>query len=95
MREPPAHDRGGKDALALVAVGALAIACCAGLPLFAALAGGVTATTLLGVGGGIVAALLFGAVVAYRVRTRRRSCETGDPGNRTSSAHRPSTTERI
>ena len=90
----PSRGGAGKDGLAALAVGALAVGCCAGLPLVAALAGSVAAATLLGVGGGILGAMMLGAVAVYRVRAHRRSCETPDRSQHAASVRRPGTTER-
>jgi hypothetical protein len=67
-----------KDAgklLAPVGVAVLAIACCAGLPVLAAVFAGMTLATILGVGGGLILliAVLAGMLLALRAR-RRRSC---------------------
>jgi hypothetical protein len=69
--------RRAKDAgtlLAAVGVAVLAIACCAGLPVLAAVAG-LTIATILGVGGGLIGiiAVLSGMLLALRAR-RRRPC---------------------
>lgn len=65
--------RSGGEGLVL-AVAALALFGCCGLPLLAALAGSVALGTLLGVGGGVLAAVaLVGGVLAWR-RARRRAC---------------------
>lgn len=70
--------RRAKDAgtlLAPVAVAALAIVCCAGLPVLAGVFAGLTLAVILGVGGGLIAliAVLAGTVFILRAR-RRRSC---------------------
>lgn len=61
--------------LAPVAVGAVALACCAGLPALAATFAGLTLATILGVGGGVLVllALISGAVLIPRARRRRSS----------------------
>jgi hypothetical protein len=63
-------ERGGdpttRDGLAAVGVAVFAVVCCAGLPLMATLAGGVAVGTLLGVGAGVLAALVAGVIVARR-----------------------------
>jgi hypothetical protein len=70
-----------KDAamLASVAVAAIAIVCCAGLPVLAGAFGGVALATALGVGGGLLAFIvaLAAAVIVLRAR-RRRSCPPSD-----------------
>jgi hypothetical protein len=71
--------RRAKDAgtlLAPVAVAALVIACCAGLPALAAVFAGLTLATVLGVGGGLLALLALVAVMVLMLRARRRrSCQ--------------------
>jgi hypothetical protein len=61
--------------LAPLAVGAVAILCCARLPALAGVFAGVTLATILGVGGRLVAliAAVAGTVLILRAR-RRRSC---------------------
>ncbi len=56
-----------------IGVAAFAIVCCAGLPLLAALAGSVAIGTVVGVGAGIVAAVLLAAAVSLRSRRRKAS----------------------
>jgi biotin transporter BioY len=68
----------GKDSapergLAAVGVAAFAVVCCAGLPLLAALAGGVALGTLLGVGAGVLAPLVIAAALTAQARRRRRN----------------------
>ena len=83
-------ERGGdsatRDGLAAAGVAVFAVACCAGLPLLAALAGGVALGTLLGVGVGVLAALVVGAALAARARRRRNGAVT--------AARRPSSFPR-
>jgi biotin transporter BioY len=55
-----------RNGLAAVAVAVFAVLCCAGLPLLAALVGGVALGTLLGVGAGVLAALVIGVALAAR-----------------------------
>jgi hypothetical protein len=59
--------------LAPLAVGAVAIVCCAGLPALAAVFAGLTLATILGVGGGLVAliAAVAGTIAILRARRRR------------------------
>jgi uncharacterized membrane protein YedE/YeeE len=63
--------------LAPLAIGAVAVICCAGLPALAAVFAGLTLATTLGVAGGLVAliAAVAGTVVILRAR-RRRCCPT-------------------
>jgi hypothetical protein len=71
---PPADS--GPGGLAALGVAAVAIGCCAGLPLLLALAATAGVGTVLGIASGIVAAaLLVGAAAIWTVR-RRRACET-------------------
>ncbi len=58
-----------------LAVGAVAIVCCAGLPALAAVFAGLTLATIVGVGGGLVAliAAVAGTIAILSAR-RRRSC---------------------
>jgi hypothetical protein len=69
--------RRAKDStvLAPLAVGAVAIVCCAGLPALATVFAGLTLATILGVGGGLAAliAAIAGTIAILRAR-RRRSC---------------------
>jgi hypothetical protein len=61
-----------------VGIGAaiVAIVCCAGVPLVASAVGGVALTTLLGVGGAILAVALVGAALAVRRRRRNAARAT-------------------
>ena len=56
-------------------VAAVAVACCAGLPVIATLLGGLALGAVLGIAGGVLvaAALLAGAVLVFRRRRRRSS----------------------
>ncbi len=96
MREAP-NRPDGADASGFVALGiaALAIGCCAGVPLIAALAGGVAVGTLLGVGAGILAAIALIAAMVLRTRARRRA-SVARPSDRPRAAarRRPVSTER-
>jgi hypothetical protein len=49
-----------------------AVVCCAGLPLIASAVGGAALTTLLGIGGAVLAIALVGAALALRLRRGRR-----------------------
>ena len=74
MADRPPRDSGPSGPAAL-GFAAVAIGCCAGLPLLLALAASMGIGTVLGIAGGIAAAvLLVGAVVTRAVR--RRACET-------------------
>jgi hypothetical protein len=61
--------------LAPLAIGAVAIVCCAALPALAAVFAGLTLAPILGVGGGlaVLIAAVAGTVMILRAR-RRRSC---------------------
>ncbi len=62
--------------LAMLGAAVLAIGCCGGVPLVAAVAtGGIAAGTLIGTGAGIAGAVLLVVVAVLVVRARRRrSC---------------------
>jgi hypothetical protein len=60
--------------VAAVGVAAVAVLCCAGLPILAALAGSIALGILLGVGAGAVAAVLVVGAIARRARARRARC---------------------
>jgi hypothetical protein len=64
------RDTAWREGLAAVGVAVFAVVCCAGLPLLAALAGGVALGTLLGVGAGVFAALVAGGVLIAQGRRR-------------------------
>jgi hypothetical protein len=76
LSSPPA--RADRVALGTAAVSIIAVACCAALPLLAALAGGIGLAALLGIGSGAVLLLaaVVAAVVVARAR-RRRACRPG------------------
>jgi hypothetical protein len=62
-----------------VAVAAVAVVCCAALPVLAGAFAGLALVTALGVGGGLLAliAVLATTVIVLRTR-RRRSCPPSD-----------------
>ena len=61
--------------LAPLAIGGIAIVCCAGLPAIAAAFAGLTLATILGIGGGLVAVIAAAAGTGMMLRARRRrSC---------------------
>ncbi|MGI8427901.1 MAG: hypothetical protein ACR2OB_01015 [Solirubrobacteraceae bacterium] len=64
----------GRETLAVVGVGAVAVVCCAGVPAVLAFVGGVTLVGLLG--GGLLAIVLIGCAALLMVRSRRRRCVT-------------------
>jgi membrane protein implicated in regulation of membrane protease activity len=66
---------GGGGALAVAGVGFLAVVCCAAFPLLAAVLGSVALGSVLGVGAGILAAMVLLALVLVRARRRRQARE--------------------
>lgn len=62
-----------------VAAGAVAVACCAGLPAIVAIFGSVTLAAVLGLAGGLFAAIALagGAILTIWAR-RRGSCRPTD-----------------
>jgi hypothetical protein len=76
MANRPGGEASGEEKLGLAGVGiaVLAIACCAGVPLIAGVAGGIAVAAVLGVGAGVLA---LAALVALGVAAgrRRRACE--------------------
>jgi hypothetical protein len=73
------NNSSGKQSFAALGIGALMIGCCAGVPLIAALASSVAIGMLLGVGGGILAAVALVTLAVIRVRARRRACAPTAP----------------
>ena len=67
--------RDAETLLVPVAVAAVAIVCCVGLPVLAGVLAGLTLAAVLGVGGGLIAliAAISASVILLRAR-RRRSC---------------------
>jgi hypothetical protein len=61
-----------RDGLAGMAIGALAVICCAALPLVAGVAGGVAIGVVLGVGAGVAALVALASAIMLVVRARRR-----------------------
>jgi hypothetical protein len=74
---PRSPQQFGNDGLAAFAIGVLAIGCCAGPALIAALAGGVAAGTLLGIGAAPIGVVALIGLIALVVRARRHACEPG------------------
>ncbi len=70
-RETPSGTTGEKVGWAAAGIGALAVVCCAGLPLLVGLAGGLALGTVLGAGAGILAAASLTALALARARRRR------------------------
>ena len=77
----PPNDGPGKDGFAGFIFVALAIGCCAGLPLIAAVAGSVAIGTLLGVGAGLVGLIVLVAIIVLRVRARQRAVAPRPPSS--------------
>ncbi|MGH2715424.1 MAG: hypothetical protein ACRDM7_16335 [Thermoleophilaceae bacterium] len=71
----PSKDSAKQGGLAALGIAAFAVVCCAALPVLAAVAGSVAIGTVLGVGGGILAAVVLVGLAVARTR-RRRVCET-------------------
>ena len=72
--------RDSSDTTTFAAVGAaaIAVACCAGLPVVAAVLGGLSFAAILGVGGGLVALTGLVGAIALVIRARhRRACPPG------------------
>lgn len=65
--------RSAQSGLATAGVAALAVVCCAALPLLFAFAGSVAIGTVLGVGVGVAAAAGLAAAIVLRARMRRSS----------------------
>jgi hypothetical protein len=70
MSQGNGSPRGGgpSGGIAAIALAAVAVVCCAAVPLVIALAGTVAVGTVLGVGAGLVAAVLLSVWVAVRFR---------------------------
>ena len=69
----PRAGTSSKTGLAAFAIAALAVLCCAGGPLLAAVAGGLALGALLGISAGVVAVVVLGGLIVLRAR-RRRAC---------------------
>jgi hypothetical protein len=81
---PPQKTSAGEGLLIGGAVFAM-IACC-GLPILIAALSSVAIGTVLGVGGGIIAAAALLTLAVIRVRAHRRACAPGTP-KRQPAAH--------
>lgn len=68
----PSKESSARGELAAFAFAAFAVLCCAGLPLLAALAGSLAAGAVLGVGVGLVVAIMLVGFVVARLRQRAR-----------------------
>jgi len=84
--------------VAALGFGVFAVVCCAAFPLLVALAGGLAIGTVLGVGAGVLAAIVLVGALAMRWH-RRRACETSSPeaapsGDRVPASERPSDAAR-
>lgn len=64
----------GTLGVAALGVGALAVACCAGLPLLAGFAGSLALGTVIGVGAGALSLIALVGFVVLRSR-RRAACK--------------------
>jgi hypothetical protein len=84
----------GGGGIAALGIAMLAIGCCAGVPLIAALVGSVAVGTLLGVGAGIVVAIMLVAAVVVRIRARRRGGEPPASRRRSGTSQRESALPR-
>jgi hypothetical protein len=68
-------DRRSSAPFAVIGVAAVAIGCCGGLSAITAAVGGMTAGALIGIGGGLLPALVVATGTGLLVRgRRRRSC---------------------
>ena len=70
-RDTPSVTTCEKVGWTVAGIGALAVVCCAGLPLLVGLAGGLALGAVLGAGAGIVAVVSLTALVLARARRRR------------------------
>jgi hypothetical protein len=77
--------RGTDGPLLGIASVALAIGCCAGLPVVASLLGGITVAALLGLAGGTVALVALAGVALLLVRSRARHNACKPPTGRNAS----------
>jgi hypothetical protein len=73
--------------LAAIGVGALAIVCCAGLPLLAAFAGSLALGAVVGIAAGAVALIALSSLLIVRAR-RRSACEAEPRGGASPGAKR-------
>jgi hypothetical protein len=75
QRDPRDHGTPARDGLAALAIVAVAVGCCAGLPLLLVVASTVAIGTILGVVAGAVAlaAVVLGGALWFR-RRRAASC---------------------
>ena len=58
--------------ITVLGAGAVAIACCAGLPIIGAALGGVAAGALIGLAAGIIAFVVLGVAAAQLAQSRRQ-----------------------
>ncbi len=70
---PPGSRTATRTGLAALSIGAIAVLCCAGLPLIAAVLGGIALGSALGLGGAVLAVVVVIALIVARAR-RQRSC---------------------
>lgn len=66
-------DSRARHTLAAAGIAAVAIACCAALPIAAGVLGGVTVAAVLGAAAGAVSALAIGGAALWIIRRRRRA----------------------
>jgi hypothetical protein len=85
MGDGPSADEhrgdGAKAQLIAVGVAVVAIACCAGGPLLAALGSSVALNTVVGAGAGVMVMLALTALVVVRARRRRAGTRLRLRGN--------------
>jgi Flp pilus assembly protein TadB len=84
LMNPDAHGGPGpgsssKTGLASLGIAALAVLCCAAVPLLAAVAGGLALGALVGVAAGVVAVLVLVALIVAWTRRRRTSAPAQIP----------------
>jgi len=93
MPEDPAPQKPSAGEGLLLGGAVLAMIGCCGLPLLIAALGSIAIGTLLGVGGGLLAAIALVTIAAIRIRARRRACASPPPKRPTAAplARSPST----
>ena len=78
------RDSAATTTLGAMVVAVIAVACCAGIPVIAAVLGGITLAPVLGATGSLLAAAGLVAAVAFTIRLRRRRA-CGPPDDRTTA----------
>ncbi len=76
LMEPKRTPIGG--GLVALGVAALAVLCCAGLPLLVGVLGGLALGTVLGAGAGVVALVVLTTAVLVTRRRRAAACRIAD-----------------